>query len=136
LRDKGNTVLVVEHNPEVIRVADHVVDIGPRAGSAGGTVVYEGGFKGLLESDTLTGKHMKQALPIKESFREARGTLPIRRARINNLQNVNVDIPMGVLTVVTGVAGSGKRSLINQTFLRQHSDAIVIDQAAVGANSR
>lgn len=136
LRDKGNTVLVVEHDPEVIRVADHIVDIGPRAGTAGGMVVYEGGFKGLLESGTLTGRHMKQALPIKPAFRQAKGTLPIRRARVNNLQDVNVDIPVGVLTVVTGVAGSGKSSLINQIFLRQHPGAIVIDQAAVGANSR
>lgn len=136
LRDKGNTVMVVEHDPDVIRVADHIVDIGPHAGVAGGTVVYEGGFKGLLESGTLTGNYMKQTSPIKSSFRQASGKLPIRRARINNLQDVNVDIPMGVLTVVTGVAGSGKSSLINQTFLRQHPDAIVIDQAAVGANSR
>jgi excinuclease UvrABC ATPase subunit len=136
LRDKGNTVLVVEHDPEVIRVADHIVDIGPRAGAAGGAVVYEGSFQGLLEANTITGKHMRQALPIKPSFRQARDKLPIRRARIDNLQDVNVDIPVGVLTVVTGVAGSGKSSLINQTFLRQHPDAIVIDQAAVGANSR
>lgn len=136
LRDKGNTVLVVEHDPDVIRVADHIVDIGPHAGSAGGEIVYEGSYKGLLESDTLTGKHMKQALPIKLNVRQAKGMLPIKQAKINNLQNVNVDIPMGVLTVVTGVAGSGKSSLINQTFVRQHPDAIVIDQAAVGANSR
>jgi excinuclease ABC A subunit len=105
LRDKGNTVMVVEHDPDVIRVADHIVDIGPHAGVAGGTVVYEGGFKGLLESGTLTGNYMKQTSPIKSSFRQASGKLPIRRARINNLQDVNVDIPMGVLTVVTGVAG-------------------------------
>lgn len=136
LRDKGNTVLVVEHDPAVIRVADHIVDVGPRAGSAGGEIVYEGDFKGLLESNTLTGKHIKQELPIKPSFRQAKGSLPIRHAKINNLQNVNVDIPVGVLTVVTGVAGSGKSSLINQLFLRQHPDAIVIDQTAVGANSR
>jgi excinuclease UvrABC ATPase subunit len=136
LRDKGNTVMVVEHDPDVIRVADHIVDIGPRAGSAGGEIVYEGSFKGLLESETITGNHLNQALPIKPSFREAKGALPIKRAKINNLQNVSVDIPVGVLTVVTGVAGSGKSSLINQTFVRQHPEAIVIDQAAVGANSR
>jgi len=136
LRDKGNTVLVVEHDPAVIRVADHIVDIGPKAGSAGGEVVYEGSYQGLLESDTLTGKFIKQALPIKSSFRQAKGQLPIKRARVNNLQDVNVDIPAGVLTVVTGVAGSGKSSLIHQTFLRQHPDAIVIDQEPVGANSR
>lgn len=136
LRDKGNTVLVVEHDPEVIRAADHVVDIGPHAGSAGGEVVYEGSYAGLLESDTITGSHLNQALPIKPNFRQAKGKLPIKRARINNLQDVSVDIPVGVLTVVTGVAGSGKSSLILQTFVRQHPDAIVIDQTAVSANSR
>ena len=136
LRDKGNTVMVVEHDPDVIRVADHIVDIGPQAGSAGGEVVFEGSYEGLLESDTITGKHLMQALPIKATFREAKGQLPIKRAKVNNLQNVSVDIPVGVLTVVTGVAGSGKSSLINQTFVRQHPDAIVIDQTAVGANSR
>ena len=136
LRDKGNTVIVVEHDPDVIRVADHLVDIGPGAGLAGGTIVYEGSFQGLLQSDTITGQHMKQALPIKPSFRQAKGTLPIRHAKINNLQDVNVDIPVGILTVVTGVAGSGKSSLINQTFVRQHPEAIVVDQSPVGANSR
>lgn len=136
LRDKGNTVIVVEHDPDVIRVADHIVDIGPRAGAAGGHVVYQGDYKGLLEADTLTGKHLKQALPLKTTFRPAKGQLPIKHAKVNNLQNVSVEIPVGVLTVVTGVAGSGKSSLINQTFLRQHPEAIVIDQAAVGANSR
>lgn len=136
LRDKGNTVLVVEHDPDVIRVADYIVDIGPYAGSAGGEVVYEGSYQGLLKSDTITGKHLTHALPIKASFREAKGQLPIKRARINNLQNVTVAIPVGVLTVVTGVAGSGKSSLINQAFVRQHPDTIVIDQTAVSANSR
>ena len=136
LRDKGNTVIVVEHDPDVIKVADHIVDIGPHAGSAGGTIVFEGNYDGLLEADTLTGTHLKQALPIKDSFRKAKGTLPIKRARINNLRDVSVEIPTGVLTVVTGVAGSGKSSLILQTFIKQHPDAIVIDQAAVGANSR
>ncbi len=136
LRDKGNTVIVVEHDPDVIRVADHIVDIGPKAGSAGGEIVYEGSYGGLLEAKTLTGTHLKQALPLKSQVREANGTLPIRGATVNNLRDVDVDIPVGVLTVVTGVAGSGKSSLINQTFVRQHPDAIVIDQAAVGANSR
>ena len=129
-------MIVVEHDPDVIRVADHIVDIGPKAGTAGGHIVYEGGYAGLLGADTLTGKHLQQALPIKSSFREPKGKLPIKKARINNLQDVNVDIPTGVLTVVTGVAGSGKSSLINQTFLRQYPDAIAIDQSAVGANSR
>lgn len=136
LRDKGNTVIVVEHDPDVIKVADHVVDVGPYAGKRGGTIVYEGSFDDLLNADTLTAKHIKQSMPIKADFRTARGKLPITHAKINNLQNISVDIPMGVLTVVTGVAGSGKSSLINGTFLRQHPDAIVIDQAAVGVSTR
>jgi len=136
LRDKGNTVIVVEHDPDVIRVADHVIDIGPHAGVNGGDVVYEGNFDGLVHADTLTGQYLKKAMPIKDSFRKPKGKLSITNAKLNNLQNVSVDIPTGVLTVVTGVAGSGKSSLINQTFLRRHPDAIVIDQAAVGANSR
>jgi excinuclease UvrABC ATPase subunit len=136
LRDKGNTVIVVEHDPEVIKVADYIIDVGPHAGSEGGQIVYEGGYKGLLEADTLTGKHIKQSLPIKEHFRQANGTLSIKHAKLNNLQDVSVEIPVGVLTVVTGVAGSGKSSLINHVFLRQHPDAIVIDQSAVGVSSR
>jgi excinuclease UvrABC ATPase subunit len=136
LRDKGNSVIVVEHDPDVIKIADHVVDIGPFAGTRGGTIVFEGSFADLLNADTLTGRHMRQSLPIKSSCRAAKGKLSITNARANNLQNVSVDIPTGVLTVVTGVAGSGKSSLIHQTFLRQHPDAIVIDQAPVGISSR
>ena len=136
LRDKGNTVIVVEHDPEVIRVADHIVDVGPHAGSGGGRIVYEGSYSGLRHADTLTGTYITRNLPIKESFRAATGSLPIRHAKANNLQNVSVDIPTGVLTVVTGVAGSGKSSLIHQVFLRQHPDAIVIDQSAVGVSTR
>jgi len=136
LRDKGNTVLVVEHDPDVIKVADHVVDVGPHAGHRGGTVVYAGAYEGLLKTDTLTGKHLKQAMPIKPTFRAGKGRLRISNAKANNLQDVSVDIPKGVLTVVTGVAGSGKSSLIHQTFLAQHPDAVVIDQSAVGVSSR
>jgi excinuclease UvrABC ATPase subunit len=136
LRDKGNTVLVVEHDPDVIKVADHVVDVGPHAGHRGGTVVYEGAYEGLLKADTLTGKHLKQAMPIKPTFRAGEGRLRISHAKANNLQDVSVDIPKGVLTVVTGVAGSGKSSLIHQTFLAQQPDAVVIDQSAVGVSSR
>jgi excinuclease UvrABC ATPase subunit len=136
LRDRGNTVLVVEHDPDVIKVADHIVDVGPHAGSQGGKVVYEGPFKNLLSADTLTGKYMKQSTSIKGEFRSPSGKLPIKNAKANNLQNVSVDIPKGVLTVITGVAGSGKSSLIHQTFLRQHPDAIVIDQSAVGVSTR
>jgi excinuclease ABC A subunit len=136
LRDKGNTVIVVEHDPDVIKVADHVVDVGPFAGTRGGTIVFEGSFADLLNADTLTGRHLKQVTPIKPSFRAATGKLSITNARANNLQNVSVDIPTGVLTVVTGVAGSGKSSLIHQSLLRQHPDAIVIDQSPVGISSR
>jgi excinuclease UvrABC ATPase subunit len=136
LRDKGNTVIVVEHDRDVIKIADHVVDVGPQAGSHGGHIVYEGSYAELLQAETLTGRYMKSTMPIKEHFRQAKGQLSIVNATLHNLQNVSVDIPVGVLTVVTGVAGSGKSSLINQTFLHQHSDAIVIDQSAVGTNSR
>jgi excinuclease ABC A subunit len=136
LRDKGNTVIVVEHDPAVIEVADHIVDVGPYAGNRGGTIVYEGSYEGLLRSDTLTGRHLQQAMPIKSLVRKPKGALSIRNATNNNLQNVSVDIPVGVLTVVTGVAGSGKSSLINEAFLAQHSEAIVIDQSAVGVSTR
>jgi len=136
LRDKGNTVIVVEHDPDVIKVADHVVDLGPHAGRDGGEIVYEGSFTNLLKADTLTGKHMKEKIPLKDVFRTPTGSLPVKNAKVNNLQNISVDIPKGVLTVVTGVAGSGKSSLIHQTFQRQHPDAIVIDQSPVGISSR
>lgn len=136
LRDKGNTVLVVEHEPEVIKVADHVIDMGPHAGNKGGEIVFEGSYAQLLHADTLTGKHLKDRLPIKSSFREAKGKFPIKNAKVNNLQNVSVDIPTGVLTVITGVAGSGKSSLINEAFLSAYPEAIVIDQSAIGVSTR
>ncbi|HXQ33171.1 MAG TPA: hypothetical protein VN843_04035, partial [Anaerolineales bacterium] len=136
LRDKGNTVIVVEHDPDVIKVADHVVDVGPHAGPHGGEIVYEGSYTNLLKANTITGKHMQRSVPMKEEFRAPTGKLPIKNAKVNNLQNVSVNIPTGVLTVVTGVAGSGKSSLINEVFQHQHPDSIVIDQSAVGVNSR
>lgn len=136
LRDKGNTVIVVEHDPDVIKVADHIVDVGPHAGSHGGTIVYEGSFEGLLESGTLTGTHMKRPLQLKQDSRKPSGKLTIEGATLHNLRNVSVDIPTGVLTVVTGVAGSGKSTLINEIFLSKHPDAIVIDQSAVGVSTR
>ncbi|MBU8598780.1 thiamine ABC transporter permease [Shouchella clausii] len=136
LRDKGNTVIVVEHDPDVIKVADHIVDIGPHAGSHGGTIVYEGSFQGLLESGTLTGTHMKRPLQLKHDSRQPTGKLSIKNATLHNLRDVNVTIPTGVLTVVTGVAGSGKSTLINDVFLSQNPEAIVIDQSAVGVSTR
>jgi excinuclease UvrABC ATPase subunit len=136
LRDKGNTVLVVEHDPDVIAMADHVVDIGPRAGIHGGEVVFEGSYEALRNADTLTGQFLKQHLPIKAQVREAGGQMAVRNATLHNLKNVTVNIPTGVLTVVTGVAGSGKSTLINEVFLAQQPDAIVIDQSRVTANSR
>ena len=136
LRDKGNTVIVVEHDPDVIKIADHVVDVGPHAGTAGGRIVFEGRYEDLLGADTVTAKHLQQALPLKDEPRRASGKLPIKNARDNNLQNISVDVPTAVLTVITGVAGSGKSSLINEAFLRQHPDAVVIDQSAVGASTR
>ncbi len=136
LRDKGNTVIVVEHDPDVIKVADHVVDLGPHAGRDGGEIVYEGSYANLLKANTLTGKHMKEQIPLKDVFRRPTGWLPVKNAKVNNLQNISVDIPKGVLTVVTGVAGSGKSSLINEVFQPQHPDAIVIDQSAVGVSNR
>ncbi|HEY7701981.1 MAG TPA: excinuclease ABC subunit UvrA [Candidatus Limnocylindrales bacterium] len=136
LRDKGNTVIVVEHDPDVMQVADHVVDMGPGAGDAGGQVVFEGDFADLHHVDTLTGRFLGRSLPIKDHVRTPTGWLPIRDARANNLRGVDVDIPTGVLTVITGVAGSGKSSLIDGVFLPEHPEAIVIDQSGVGTSSR
>jgi excinuclease UvrABC ATPase subunit len=136
LRDKGNTVLVVEHDPDVMAIADHIVDIGPKAGVHGGRVVFEGSYEALKGADTLTGKFLKQHLPIKQKVRKPTGQMTIKDAALYNLKNVTVNIPTGVLTVVTGVAGSGKSTLINDVFLKQHPGAIVIDQSRVTANSR
>jgi len=136
LRDKGNTIIVVEHDPDVIKVADYIVDVGPNAGTRGGEIVYEGSFDGLLGADTLTGTYLQETLSLKDSFRKPDGAFSIKNAKVNNLKNVAVDIPAGVLTVVTGVAGSGKSSLIHQTLVKQCPDAIVIDQSEVSGNSR
>jgi excinuclease UvrABC ATPase subunit len=128
LRDKGNTVLVVEHKPDMIRIADHVVDMGPLAGSKGGEIVYEGDFAGLLTSGTLTGNHIDRHQPIKTAPRKPQGQLELRGASLNNLRDVSVNIPRGVLTAVTGVAGAGKSSLILGALPRAYPGAIVIDQ--------
>lgn len=137
LRDKGNTVLVVEHDRDVIEIADHVVDVGPNAGTRGGEVVFEGTVEQLCSQDsTLTGQYMKRCMPMKEQFRVPTGQMRIANASHHNLKNVTVDIPEGVLTVVTGVAGSGKSSLIHHAFLSQHPEAVVIDQSAVGTSIR
>ena len=136
LRDQGNTVLVVEHDPEVIKAADHIVDIGPHAGAAGGKIVFEGTYPELLKTNTITGEHLNDQSSIKAEFRKPTGKLSIERAHLNNLQNVTVDIPTGVFTVITGVSGSGKSSLIHGVFLKQHPDAVVVDQTPVGTSNR
>ena len=136
LRDKGNTVLVVEHEPEVIRVADHVVDMGPRAGSHGGEVVYQGPFDGLGASGTLTGRHLEQQQELKTAARTPSGAIPIRNATLHNLQDVSVDVPAGVLVAVTGVAGSGKSSLIHGCMPRTDPSVTVIDQSAIRGSRR
>ncbi|WP_152394321.1 ATP-binding cassette domain-containing protein [Paenibacillus guangzhouensis] len=136
LRDKGNTVLVVEHDREVMEIADYIIDVGPHAGSSGGEIVYEGDFAGLLRADTLTGQYLKQSLPLKTSSRVPKGWMTVAGASLHNLKDVTVDIPVGVLTVVTGVAGSGKSTLINGAFLPSHPEAIVINQSAVGISIR
>jgi excinuclease UvrABC ATPase subunit len=135
LRDKGNTVLVVEHKPEVIAIADHVVDLGPHAGSAGGEVVFEGTVEGLRATDSLTGRHLDDRAQLKATFRAAVGQLEVRGASTNNLQDVDVDIPLGVLVVLTGVAGSGKSSLIDGSVAGR--DGVVsIDQGAIRGSRR
>jgi len=128
LRDKGNTVLIVEHKPDMIAIADHIVDMGPFAGSRGGEIVYQGDYAGLLSSGTLTGNHMQAHQPLKTDPRKPNGALKIEHARLNNLKNVSVAIPKGVLTVVTGVAGSGKSSLIQGCLPSAYPDAVIIDQ--------
>ncbi|MEV6088227.1 excinuclease ABC subunit UvrA [Streptomyces parvulus] len=136
LRDKGNTVLVVEHDPDVMAIADHVVDMGPKAGTLGGEVVFEGSFDALTRAGTLTGRLLRHRLPLKTGPRRATGTFAVTDATSHNLRNVTVAFPAGVLTVVTGVAGSGKSTLVNDEFLGRYPDAIVIDQSAVTTGRR
>ncbi|MFI9751520.1 ATP-binding cassette domain-containing protein [Streptomyces collinus] len=138
LRDKGNTVLVVEHKPETIAIADHVVDLGPGAGRAGGTVCFEGTLEGLRGSDTVTGRHLDDRAKIKATVRKPTGALEVRGASANNLHSVDVDIPLGVLTVVTGVAGSGKSSLVHGSMARQAGaeGVVAIDQTPIRGSRR
>ena len=135
LRDKGNTVLVVEHKPETIAIADHVVDLGPGAGSAGGEIGFEGTVEGLSASDTTTGRHLHDRARLKDAVRERTGVIEVRGADTNNLQNVDVDVPTGVLTVITGVAGSGKSSLVHGS-ISPLPEVVSIDQTAIKGSRR
>ncbi|MGO9751953.1 MAG: ATP-binding cassette domain-containing protein, partial [Solirubrobacteraceae bacterium] len=135
LRDKGNTVLVVEHKPEAIAIAEHVVDLGPGAGTEGGEVVFEGTVEGLRASDTVTGRHLDDRASLKPSARTPSGVLEVRGASAHNLQDVDVEIPLGVLVVVTGVAGSGKSSLIHGS-VSGRDGVVTVDQAAIKGSRR
>ena len=137
LRDKGNTVLVVEHDRDVIAIADQVIDVGPLAGRDGGEILFQGSYEALLCSGTRTGNAMRQLIPLKAAPRTPRAFLPVRDACVHNLKHVSVDIPLNVLTVITGVAGSGKSSLIRDVFARQYADRVVlVDQSPVTATGR
>ena len=136
LRDKGNTILVVEHDPDVIKIADNIVDIGPNAGKNGGEIVYQGSLSNLLTSNTLTGQFLNHKFELKKDYRKPNGSYKLSNISYNNLKNVTVEIPKNVLTVVTGVAGSGKSSLINKAFVKAYPEAIVINQDAVSGNVR
>ncbi|MFE3796346.1 ATP-binding cassette domain-containing protein [Nocardia tengchongensis] len=135
LRDKGNTVLVVEHKPETIAIADHIVDIGPAAGSGGGTICFEGTVEGLRASGTITGRHFDDRAALKDAVRKSKGALEIRGATANNLQKVDVDIPLGVLVVITGVAGSGKSSLVHGS-IPAGEGVVSVDQGAIKGSRR
>ncbi|WP_434304863.1 ATP-binding cassette domain-containing protein [Clostridium botulinum] len=136
LRDKGNTVLIVEHDPDIIKIADYIIDMGPKAGTEGGNIVYKGTPEGLLKSNTLTGKALQYKPHIKLHTRKAKEWLSIKNANLHNLKNINVDIPKGVMTVVTGVAGSGKSTLINGLLPKIYPETIFIDQGAIHASIR
>lgn len=137
LRDKGNTVLVVEHDKDIIRIADEIIDVGPLAGKNGGQILFQGSYEKLLVSGTLTGNAMSEKVYVKEQPRKLVKFLPVREARLHNLKNVSVDIPLNVLTVVTGVAGSGKSSLIREVFAKEYKeDVVLVDQSPISAKER
>ena len=137
LRDKGNTVLVVEHDKDIISIADEIIDVGPLAGRNGGNILFQGNYEALLVSGTLTGNAMKEKVQVKEHVRKPKEFLPVRDAHLHNLKHIDVDIPLRVLTVVTGVAGSGKSSLIRDVFAKQYEEKVVlVDQSAITATGR
>ncbi|MCL2400370.1 MAG: excinuclease ABC subunit UvrA [Defluviitaleaceae bacterium] len=136
LRDKGNTVIVVEHDPDVIRIADHIIDMGPKAGVHGGEVVYTGSYADLLKTDTLTARHIGKGISINTSPRPVSEFYESSPSSLHNLKNVSLKVPKGVLNVVTGVAGSGKSTLVNQVFAQEFTDAVLINQNPVAANVR
>jgi len=137
LRDKGNTVLVVEHDKDIISIADEVIDVGPLAGKDGGRILFQGSYEQLLLSGTKTGNTMKEEVPVKMQPRVAKEYLPVRNANLHNLKNVSVDIPLNILSVITGVAGSGKSTLIRDVFAKQYKDRVVlVDQSPVTATGR
>ncbi len=137
LRNRGNTVLVVEHDKDVIRIADQVIDVGPAAGKSGGNIVFQGSYEELIKADTLTAKAMRMDLAVKEKVRKPKDFLPIRDAHLYNLNHVDVDIPMGVMVAITGVAGSGKSTLISKVFATTYEDKVIrVDQSPITATSR
>ncbi|MCB2311391.1 excinuclease ABC subunit UvrA [Clostridium tagluense] len=136
LRDKDNTVIVVEHDPDVIKIADHIVDVGPKAGINGGRVMFEGSYNELLSSNTLTGEYIGRSLQIKSKPRISTDFYETKKSNLHNLKNVSLKIPKGIFSVVSGVAGSGKSTLVNGVFANEYKDAIIVDQSAVSANLR